>query len=39
MRKPKAPDRPSLWAVGLFCLSSGFALAALVLLSTGYSPP
>jgi len=30
--------RPSLWAVGLLFTSSVFALTALALASTGYSP-
>ncbi|MFI4965345.1 MAG: hypothetical protein ACHP9T_08270 [Caulobacterales bacterium] len=34
---PRKPA-PSPWAVGLFVLSSGFALAAIALVSTGYSP-
>lgn len=29
-------DRPSLWAVALLVASSGFALFAIALLSTGY---
>jgi len=33
---PKSP--PSLWAVGLFFLSAGFAVLSIVLLSTDYSP-
>jgi hypothetical protein len=40
MTNPTAPHKshPSLWAVGLFLLSSGFALISIVLFSTGYSP-
>jgi hypothetical protein len=33
-RKP----HPSAWAVGLFLISSAFALIAIVLFSTGWSP-
>jgi hypothetical protein len=40
MRKPvNSAKRPaSPWAVMLLCLSSGFAAAAVALLSTGYAP-
>ena len=30
--------RPSPWAVALLFISSGFALAAIALMTTGYSP-
>jgi hypothetical protein len=41
MTNPTAPRKshPSPWAVGLLFISTGFALIALVLFSTGYSPP
>jgi hypothetical protein len=32
------PHRPAPWALGLFLISSGFALVSLVLMATGYSP-
>ena len=40
MTNPTAPHKthPSAWAVGLFVLSSAFALISLALFSTGYSP-
>lgn len=40
MTKPTAPHKshPSLWAVGLLFISTGFALIALFLFSTGYTP-
>ena len=40
MTKPTAPQKshPSPWAVGLLFISSGFALIAIFLFSTGYSP-
>jgi hypothetical protein len=40
MANPTAPEKshPSLWAVGLFFMSSAFALISIVLFSTGYSP-
>jgi hypothetical protein len=31
-------SRPAPWAVGLFVLSAGFALMAIALISTGFSP-
>jgi hypothetical protein len=36
---PRKPPHPSLWAVGLLFICAGFALLAIVLFSTGYSPP
>jgi len=40
MTDPTAPHKPhpSAWAVGLFVLSTAFALISLALFSTGYSP-
>ena len=40
MTNPTAPQKPhpSLWAVGLFFISSAFALISIVLFSTGYNP-
>jgi hypothetical protein len=34
---PEKPA-PSTWALGLLAASSGFALLALLLFATGYSP-
>jgi len=38
MTNPTHPEKshPSLWAVGLFFISCGFALTAIVLFSTDY---
>jgi hypothetical protein len=40
MRKPTAPHKPhaSPWAVGLFLISSGFAVLSIALFWTSYSP-
>jgi hypothetical protein len=40
MMHPTSPEKshPSAWAVGLFILSSAFALISFALFSTGYSP-
>jgi hypothetical protein len=40
MKNPTVPQKsqPSLWAVGLFLLSTGFALTSIVLVSMDYSP-
>jgi hypothetical protein len=40
MINPMAPRKshPSLWAVALLFISTGFALLSVVLCSTGYSP-
>ncbi|WP_372782210.1 hypothetical protein [Phenylobacterium sp.] len=40
MTHPTGPIKahPSPWAVALFLVSSGFALVAMALCSTGFSP-
>ena len=40
MTNRTAPEKshPSLWAVGLFFISSAFALISIWLFSTGYYP-
>jgi len=38
MTKSPVSQKPSPWAIGLLVLSSGFALLALGLIWTGFSP-
>lgn len=35
----RSKSHPSRWAVGLLLTSIGFAIMAIVLAATGYSPP